>query len=134
MKKIRNELKDLKQFGIMLGAILAIFGLVQFFKGRTLWYPWFFGFSLFIFCIALIIPMALKGVYSVFIKIAHWIGRFNTAVILILIYFVVITPIACVLKILGKDLLNRKIDKKIKSYWDNRVVIKSSKQQLEKQF
>jgi hypothetical protein len=38
------------------------------------------------------------------------------------IFFLVLTPIGLFIKILGRDLLNKKYDKKTKSYWIKRNV------------
>lgn len=134
MKKPRNELKDLKQFGLTLGIILFVFGVIHFFKGRAIWYIPFFLISVLSICAALVMPVSLKKPYSVFMKIAHALGWFNTRVILIAVYFFLLTPIALIIRMLGKDPLNRKIDKKEPTYWSDRMVTKAMKEQLEKQF
>lgn len=79
-------------------------------------------------------PKSLKGIYGIFRKIAYAIGWFNTRIILIFIYFLVLTPIAILMKIFGKDFLDVKIDKNADSYWVKRTVPILSKEQLEKQF
>ncbi len=76
----------------------------------------------------------LKNVYAVFLKVAHAIGWFNTRAILIVIYFLFITPIAVVMKLFGKDPLNRKIDRNASTYWAKRPVLKAGKERLERQF
>lgn len=134
MTKPRNEIKDLRQFGIVLAGILLVFGFIHFLKGRAVLFRYFLGFGLVFLALSLAIPRSLKGVYAVFLKIAHMLGWFNTRVILIFIYYVVLTPIALVFRLSGKDLLNRKPDKNAKSYWIKRTVTKPLKEQLEKQF
>lgn len=134
MIKKQNELKDIKQFGAVLGSLLIVFGIVHFFKGRAAWYPWFIGSGLTVLCTALIIPKLLKKPYNIFMKVAHAIGWLNTRIILILIYYSVLMPIAFFIKIYGKDLLNRKIEKDVLSYWTERQKARASKQDLEKQF
>lgn len=134
MAKKHNELKDLRQFGIVLAAMLIIFGLIYFFNGRGAWYPWFFGLGLIVFCMTIIMPKSLRKTYSVFTKVAYAIGWFNTRIILVLIYYCILSPIAFLMKIFGKDLLKRNIDKSVSSYWVTRQQVKSIKEQLEKQF
>ena len=36
------------------------------------------------------------------------------------VFFLVVTPIGFVMRVLGKDLINKKYDKKIKTYWIDR--------------
>jgi hypothetical protein len=48
-----------------------------------------------------------------------------------MLYFGFFTPISLVLKLLGKDLLNKKIDKSQESYWVER---KTQPQSMKNQF
>lgn len=75
-----------------------------------------------------------KLLFVIFTKIGHAIGWINTRVLLALIYFILIIPIALVMKIIGRDPLIRKIDKNEMSYWVKRATIKPTKKKLEKQF
>lgn len=134
MKKARNELKDLRQFGIVLAAILGVFGAIHFFKHRVGLYPWFFSAGFLVLCAAIFLPRALRLVYAAFLKVAHALGWFNTRLILIFIYFVILTPISIIMKVFGKDMLHRKIDKHASSYWIKRESAIAAKDQLEKQF
>ena len=134
MKKTRDELKDLRRFGIALAAILIVFGSIHFLKHRMILAQWFCGVGLIVLCVGLSAPGMLKNVYAVFLKAAHAIGWFNTRVILILIYYAILTPIAFIVRISGKDLLNEKLEKNISSYWAKRQLAKPTKEQLKKQF
>ena len=134
MKKTRDELKDLRQFGMVLAAVLTVFGAIHFLKHRMILAQWFCGVVLIVLCLGLLAPGMLKNVYAVFLKAAHAIGWFNTRVILILIYYVILTPIAIIVRICGKDPLNRKIEKSASGYWSVRQSAKPVKEQLEKQF
>ncbi len=134
MQKKRDELKDLRQFGIVLAGILIVFGSIHFMKHRTIFAQWFCGTGLIVLCAGLFAPRMLKYAYAVFLKVAHAIGWFNTRVILIIIYFLLVTPIAIMMKIFCKDPLSRKMDKSASTYWLNRPEPKAVKEQLEKQF
>lgn len=134
MQKKRDELKDLRQFGIALAAILVVFGLIKYLKHGVMSAVWLCGAGAIILSLGLFAPRMLKGAYSIFLKVAHAIGWFNTRAILVLIYFLLVTPIAVIIRILGKDPLNRKICKDESSYWIKRSSVKTVKEQLEKQF
>jgi len=43
-----------------------------------------------------------------------------------LVFFVVLTPIAIIMRLIGKDILKRKFNKSEKTYWIYREKIKSS--------
>lgn len=134
MTKPRNELKDLKQFGSVLAGILLIFGTINFLKGRTNVCFWLFGFAVITIFLVLAAPKHIKPIYVIFSKIGHMIGWVNTRIILTLIYFGFITPIALMMKIFGRDSFNRKINKSEMSYWVKHVTAKATKEKLEKQY
>lgn len=123
--------KDLKQFGVALSIILGIFGGIHFLKGHVSAYPWFFWIALTILFLGVIVPRFLRPIFIVFTKIAHAIGWFNTRVILVIVYYLVLTPIGLVLKIFGKDILDIKAKENTQTYWKERKNIKT---QLTKQF
>jgi saxitoxin biosynthesis operon SxtJ-like protein len=134
MKKKKITKKDLKQFGLVLGGILFVIGFVHFRKENVHVYPWLWSIGVLSIFLSIFIPKALKPLFVVFTKIAHIIGWVNTRIILTLIYYVVITPIGLVLRLVGKDLLDLKIEKEKESYWIERTKVSATKESLEKQF
>lgn len=134
MAKPQNEIRDLKQFGLTLAGILTIFGAINFLKGRTGFYTWFFGLSIIVFLLVITVPKHIKPIFVIFSKVGHAIGWVNSKIILTLIYFIFITPIAIIMRICGRDLLNRKIDKKEETYWVKHEATKLTKEKLEKQY
>ena len=56
------------------------------------------------------------------------LGFIIAPIIMALVYFTVVTPIALILKICGKDVLNIK-NKKAQTYWVNKKNINSMKKQ-----
>ena len=71
-----------------------------------------FGFILF--------PTRLRSVYNAWLKIAHFLGRIVTALILTLAYYLVITPSAFIKRLFGGTLLPIEPDKEVSSYWVDR--------------
>jgi len=53
-------------------------------------------------------------------KVMHVIGDAVTWFLLVLAFYIVITPIGLLMRIMGKDPLDKIIDKKIESYWTNK--------------
>jgi hypothetical protein len=134
MTKNKNDKKDLKQFGITLGLILALLGTIQYFKHHISIYPWFFLFSVLSILLGIIAPALLRPIYKLFIKLTHAIGWFNTRVILIICYYIILTPTGLVMRLLGKDFLDKKIEKSVDSYWIKKDRFAPNKETLEKQF
>lgn len=60
-----------------------------------------------------------KLIYGYWMALARVLSWINTRVILIILYFLVFTPIGFIMKLFKKDVLEIKIQKEIKSYWKN---------------
>ena len=58
-------------------------------------------------------------------KLGMYLGIIVSPFVMGIVFFLVVTPISLIMKILGKDLLNLKISKK-NSYWVEKDEIKSS--------
>jgi len=62
-------------------------------------------------------PLLLRPVFQVWLKGAHFIGRVNTQIILTLIYYLVFTPYGLVMRLFGRDPLQRKLTS-AGTYWE----------------
>jgi len=62
-------------------------------------------------------PCRLKGVYTAWLTIAHFLGTMVTALVLSAAYYLVITPSALIKRLFGGRPLPVKPDKKASSYW-----------------
>ena len=62
----------------------------------------------------------LTPLNKLWLKFVTILGVTAVPVIMGVVFFLVITPIGLAMKIMGKDLLNKKYDKKKKTYWINR--------------
>ena len=131
----RQKRKQLRQFGLMVGGVLVLIGLWKLYQGKhetARLILWLVGGLLVI--TGSIVPTLLTPVYWIWMKLAHLLGWVNTRLLLGIIFFVIITPMAVVMKIFGRDALNRKIDKNVDSYWIPRPPIASIKEHCERQF
>jgi len=92
---------------------------------------WSLYISLAFFIVGTLIPGILSGFYKVWVKFGELIGGVISKIILLILFYGLFTPISIGLKILRKDLLHKKLDKKCQSYWINRNLQPGS---LKKQF
>ena len=81
---------------------------------------WSLSISTAFMMISFIIPTMLKPFYFVWIKFWNVLWWINSRIIMLILFFLIFTPVALVLKLLGKDLLRKKIDKSKGSYWVER--------------
>lgn len=117
MKKV--TIKDLKTFGLIWVGIFVFIELLQFVKNDVI-LIWPLVISFLFISIIIINPLILTGFYKLFTKIGEFIGNIMSKIILIILFYGLFTLISIVLKILKKDLLNKKINKDCKTYWIER--------------
>ena len=132
IKNIKSVKKDLKNFGLTIGIILSLFGLFLFYK-QIDYFIYFVGVGLTFLSLGLIAPKILKPIYKVWMTFAVIIGWIMTRLILSILFYSVITGIAILTRIIGKDFLNLKVNNR-ESYWNNRDSDHELNQDYEKQF
>jgi len=91
--------------------------------------------GLFFAAAGLFIPLVLKPIYAVFNKVASIvIDLIFTRFILIIFFYLVFAPTGILSRLMRKDLLGLKLDKKAASYWIKRAKAAVEPAQYEKQF
>jgi len=114
--KSKINLPTNKNFGIVF---FIVFLLISF-------YPltfnediiiWSLAVSLIFLGLGLINSKILTPLNKLWFKFGILLGRIVSPIIMALIFFVVVTPIGLTMRLLRKDLLNLKYNKKNKSYW-----------------
>ena len=132
IKNIPNSNKDIRGFGITIGIILFIISSLIYYYGKDLYQTIAIIASIFI-GLGLILPQLLKPIYFVWMIFAAILGWIMTRVILSLVFYLIITPIALLTKLLGEDFLAlRKVESD--SYWNYRDSSEETSQNYEKQF
>jgi len=113
------DTKGLRQFGVMLGGMLAvIFGflLPWSWEWESQPNPVWIGIGIVVVAWALIAPDSMRSLYRTWIRVALQIGHVVNSVILAIVYFLVITPMGVVMRMMGKDPMRRKLDRNVDSY------------------
>ena len=119
--------KGLRDFGLITGGLFAvIFGLLlPYLFGSSLpWWPWLVCVVLVIW--ALIAPQSLNPVYRLWMRVGLLIGSVVSRVILGLVFFLVVTPIGLMMRAIGKDPMNRRLDDSATSYRELISEVKSN--------
>ena len=132
IKNIPNSKKDIRSFGITIGIILFIIsGLLMYYNKEI--YQVIGIIALTFIGLGLIIPVVLKPFYFVWMTFAAILGWVMTRVILGLVFYLIITPIGLITRIIGEDFLALK-KKNLDSYWNYRDSSIELNQDYEKQF
>lgn len=101
---------------VMSMALVLIFGILLPWIWDYPWpvWPWFIAG---VFMLAgMFKPSVLRGFHDRWLRFAEVLGRFNSRIILGLIFFVLITPVAALLRLLGKRPLAQKAHKRDGSF------------------
>ncbi len=110
--------KDLRNLALVFFIVLGIIGTLLWWKGRPS-ATWFWSASLILGIWGLVWPLGLKMIYRVWMGLAVVLNYFISRFILILMYYLVVTPTGLVLRLLGRDILDLKL-KDRPSYWHRR--------------
>jgi uncharacterized membrane protein HdeD (DUF308 family) len=99
--------KDLRQFGLLVGGVFAVIGLwpVVFRSESPRLWAMIIGSLLIV--LGAIAPQSLKQVHRGWMKIGHVLGSINTKIILGIIYYLLITPMGLIMRLMGKDPMHR---------------------------
>jgi hypothetical protein len=110
----------LRKFGYTFGVLVAVlFGtLIPWLLGTSSarWPTWPWVVLLVFGAWASFAPETLRPVYVLWMRFGLMMSRITTPLIMGLVFFVLITPIALVFRIFGRDAMARRIDPKIKTY------------------
>lgn len=133
LKKIKSGRKELREFGLTIGAILVILGGVAIWRGKPI-YPYFLGFGIAFIIMGIILPQILRLPQKIWMGFAVMLGFFMSRIVLAVLFYSVVTPIGIVTRIFGKDILDQRIDKSADSYWKTRDLAAKTKESYQNQY
>ena len=132
-KNIRETKKDLRKFGLTVGGVLLIIAaLLLYFEKSSA--PYFGAIGGILFLAGILIPQILKPLNKIWMGLAVVLGFFMSRLILTILFYLVLTPIAFIAKIVGKKFLILKYDKSTNTYWEKRTHIQKITVDYERQF
>ena len=114
--KVEKAKVELQKFGLVMTIPLAIIGGVLLWRGKPTAPYFLVAASLFLIS-GLFFPNFLKPIERIWMRFAEFMSAIMTRIILTLTFYLIITPFGLVLKIVGKDILKKNIDKSSPSYW-----------------
>lgn len=133
IRKIKSSKGDLKKFGLTVGGILLLIGLFLFYKQRSSAVYWMVAGSILI-VLAFSAPMVLKPLNKIWMTFGIILGWIMSRVVLIILFYLVLTPTGLIAKLVGKDFLDRKIDRTKNSYWQKKEKKNPDPRNYERQF
>ncbi|HOZ45607.1 MAG TPA: SxtJ family membrane protein [Candidatus Hydrogenedentes bacterium] len=114
-----SDRKQQRNFGLVMAVAITVLGLIRWalHRGEPP-YPFFAVAAVFL-VLGLLVPAILRPVLIVWMKFAEALNWFMTRLLLTIAFFGIILPTAMIMRLAGKDPLNRKWDPSATSYWED---------------
>jgi hypothetical protein len=97
-------------------------------------WKWFLGLGVGLFGLGHLAYPVMKPIHLVWMRFSQVLGWISTHVVLTIFFYLIVTPTGLLMRLLGKDLLDQKIDKAAKSYWVKRDLSKYDPKHAAKMF
>ena len=110
----------IETLGLFFLFFFLVIGLFPLLKGNDI-YLWSLIISILFFSISLFRPQILKIPNKLWFKLGLMLGKIISPIVMGIIFFSTVTPIGLIMRLLKKDILNLKMNKKTKSYWTKRI-------------
>jgi len=133
IKKIKSTRKDLRNFGIIVGIGAFILGALF----HILHKPgviYLLSLSFILILSGFIIPIILIPFQKIWMSFAIVVGWIVSHIILILFFYLIITPIGLLARTFNRDFFQTKINRSATSYWIKRESGPRGKETYERQF
>jgi hypothetical protein len=122
-----------RSFGLVFGGVFALIGclpLLHFAQPR--W--WALGLAVAFALIALVWPQILHPLNQAWLALGRLLHRVVSPVIMGVIFFVCVTPIAWIMRLRGKDVLSLARRDNLSSYWITREPQPPASETMKRQF
>ena len=111
----KTKLPSNRNFGVVFFIVFLIIALWPFIKGENL-RLWAFTISLLFLILGLLNAKILTPLNKMWIKFGEILGNIISPLVMGIIFFGIVTPTGLLLKLIGKDVLKLKQNKK-DTYW-----------------
>jgi len=133
IRAIQSSRRDLRNFGLVVGAVLLLLAAFLFWKEKPAW-PWLGGIGACLAGLGLLLPSVLLPLQKVWMTLAVLMGWVMTRVILSILYFLVLTPIALGAKAIGKRFFDQRHGEGADSCWRPREDPSKERERYERQY
>jgi len=110
--------KDLHIFALLVVVAAAAVGGVVYWRNDSISAPaCILGGALAVAIVGRSYPVILRYIYTAWMLLALPIGWLVSHLLMAAVYYLVLTPIGVVMRLAGRDPLQRKFDRSAKTYW-----------------
>ena len=130
---VRSGTRDLRKFGITMAVAVAALGALFLWRGKG--EPaWFFWVAAAFLVSGLAFPIVLRPVQKLWMALAIVLGWLMTRVILAVVFYVGMTPIAAIARLVRKRFLDLGFEPSRETYWVRRPEPDRDKERYLSQF
>lgn len=108
--------REIRKFAVPIAVLLLAVGLFALWKEKSFAWP-LIGFSAGLAAAGCLVPVILRPLYVPWMLLSLVLGWVMTRVLLTFTYFIMMTPIGLVRRLLGKDSLGLSFPGEGDSYW-----------------
>jgi len=133
LKIIKDDKKSLRKFGLTVGSVLLLISITLYFLDKNS-FVYFGGIGITLILLGVTLPNVLKPINKIWMTLAIILGWFMSSVILTILFYLIITTIGFLMKIIRRDPLKLNWDKSLSSYWEDREKRINEQIDYERQF
>ena len=126
--KFKTKGSSNRSFGLLFFFVFLIISLWPLLNEAPL-RIWSIVIAIIFLILGLINSKLLTPLNILWFKFGMFLGSIVSPIAMGIVFFLVITPTGFIMKMMNRDLLNKKYDNKKKSYWINRGKTKSTMKQ-----
>ena len=126
--------RDIRHFGFVVGFIFALVGFYGAWRGGGGAPPYLVGIGAALVTAALMAPRVLRPLYIAWMSLGIVLGFVTSRIILIVLFYLVVVPLAAMMRLFSRKYKPVKFQSPQTSYWRARTSQKIEKPDLEKQF
>ena len=119
LKQIDGSDRAVRKTGITVGVMLIMLSFLLWYLGKTSFVYFSIVGGLFVILSYIAIPV-LRPFHKLWMMLALMIGFVMTRVILTLLFYIILTPISLIAKLVGKKFMPLGFDKTAATYWEKR--------------
>ena len=119
LNKSKIQMSSNRNFGLVFFIVFLLLGFWPLINGEEIRF-WSVIISIIFLFLGIINSKLLTPLNLLWFRFGILLGSIFAPIVMMFVFFLVVTPIGLAMKIMGKDLLNKKRDNKKETYWINR--------------
>jgi Mg/Co/Ni transporter MgtE len=134
-RALPRDTPTLRRFGLVVGGVFV--GIAALVLWRSNWVAGITAYLLGGLGFGLVLagglaPAALRSVYPAWMAVALVMGTVMTTILLTAVFYLVVSPIGFLMRLAGRDPMNRRPDSRVASYWIDRTPESNDPKRMEK--